>query len=246
MCFASCIYLSEHGTELSSKNAFTRLNMLVGVSIAPIPVSPHINFFAIHSISMWPQLLSTWMCWPVIGCVHIRVFMAGQKNNGLSKSHARVVHSSKLSHIPPAILANVFASNGAMSITSAHLPKSMCNTGSSRFSHKLHSSASVSTVTSAGNWFRSKKCKAFLVQTTFIWNRFEAFTQMRKRHIELGTWSFYSLRIWNVWNCCKIRGSIHSIWWWPHCRCIQSASFLSPFSFQFAFYLCEIRVSIYS
>lgn len=153
-----------------SNSAFTRWKIFAGVSIAPSPVSPHISFFAMHSISMWPQLLSTLMCWLVIGCSHMRVFMAGQKNNGLSKFHARVVHNSRLSHIPPAILANVFASNGAISITSAHLHKSMCRTGSSRFCHKFHSSASVNTVTSVGNAFRSRKCNALFVQITLIWN----------------------------------------------------------------------------
>lgn len=80
----------------------------------------------------------------------MRVFMAGQKNNGFSKFHARVVHNSKLSQMPLAILANVFASSGAITSTSAHLLSSMCSTGSSRFDHIDHSSSSLKSDTSLG------------------------------------------------------------------------------------------------
>lgn len=214
-----------------AKYAFTRWKIFAGVSIAPSPVSPHINFFAMHSISMWPQLLSTLTCAWVIGCSHMRVFMAGQKNNGLSKFHARVVHNSRLSHIPPAILANVFASSGAITMTSAHLPKSMCSTGSSRFCHKFHSSVSVRTGTSAGNSIRSKKCNAFLVQITFIWNVKSFECKWQRNEFPFIHWNghLHSPRIRMDCGCCEIHESIRSIWWWQRCRCMQLTIFSFPF-----------------
>lgn len=144
--------------------------MLAGVSMAPRPVSPHINFFAMHLISMWPHCLSVEICWAVIGCCHMRVFIAGQKNSGFSKFHARVVHNSRLSQMPVAILANVFASSGAINIKSAHLPSSICRTGSSRFDHISHSSASLRISAPTATSLRSIKCRAFVVVITFIWN----------------------------------------------------------------------------
>lgn len=149
--------------------------MISGICIAPRPVSPHMSLFAMHLISWWPHSFNVRICCEVIGCSHILVFIAGQKNNGLPKSHARVVHSTRLSQIPVAIFANVFASSGAINIRSAHLPSSMCNTGSSRFDHCCHSSESPNMGWSSfrGSSLLSTKCLAQLVTMTFIcqWNK---------------------------------------------------------------------------
>lgn len=48
------------------------------------------------------------------------VFIAGEKYKGFLKSHARTTLVNKLSHKPFEILANVFASRGAIRSMSAH------------------------------------------------------------------------------------------------------------------------------
>ena len=49
------------------------------------------------------------------------LFMAGAITIGRSVSHARTTHVARLSHIPAASLASVFAESGAIRIISAHL-----------------------------------------------------------------------------------------------------------------------------
>lgn len=56
----------------------------------------------------------------VNGFSHMNVFIAGATINGFFKSHALQTLVTKLSHIPFAIFANVFADNGAINNTFAH------------------------------------------------------------------------------------------------------------------------------
>lgn len=140
------------------------------LAIAPTPVSPHISVFSMHGISWCPHSFSVFICCAVIGWVHMRVFIAGQKNSGLSKSQARVVHNNKLSQRPCAILASVLPSIGAMTRISAHLPRSMWRTGSPRLFHSCHSSSSLRISTEGGRFCLEKKCVALCVVIIFIWN----------------------------------------------------------------------------
>lgn len=83
-----------------SKKGFNRSTIVDTSAIAPLPVSPHINIFDIQGISVYPQDLSLLICSYVRGWSYIRVFIAGQKSNGLWRSQARTTQVSKLSHIP--------------------------------------------------------------------------------------------------------------------------------------------------
>ena len=68
--------------------------------------------------------------------------MAGAKYRGLLRSQARTTQVKRLSQIPTAIFAIVFASRGAMIKTSAHFLNSMCKTSSEIFFQVDHSSSS--------------------------------------------------------------------------------------------------------
>lgn len=64
-----------------------------------------------------------------------------------------------------AILAKVLASNGAITIMSASLPSSTCNTGSPLCCQACHSKSSSYTFTSVGSSDILKKCLACSVTT---------------------------------------------------------------------------------
>jgi hypothetical protein len=67
----------------------TAAAMLLGVSMAPTPWSPHINVFATGGTIVARQPVSVAMCCDVTGWSHMKVFMAGATTSGLSKSQAR-------------------------------------------------------------------------------------------------------------------------------------------------------------
>ena len=76
----------------TSSFCFTRHTMVCTSAIAPWPSSPQINLFVIGGTSSKPKLRSDAMCCEVRGCVHIIVFIAGQKRRGFEKSQARATH----------------------------------------------------------------------------------------------------------------------------------------------------------
>lgn len=89
--------------------------MSTRAAIAPTPLSPQANVFVTGSITRTPQFRKIFKWVDVMGCSHIAVFIAGAINIGfLSTGQARTMQVDKLSQIPFAILANVFASKGAM------------------------------------------------------------------------------------------------------------------------------------
>ena len=75
----------------------------------------------------------------------------GARNMGNVGFHALITLVKRLSHKPRAILANVFAVNGATTSISAQRRSSMCNTGSVRCRHTSHSSWSVQNCICAGS-----------------------------------------------------------------------------------------------
>ena len=116
--------------------------------MAPMPTSPQARRFSMGShqrAAPRETSSSAARCRLVNGLFHICVFIAGAKTTGLLNSHARNTHVSKLSHKPLANLARVFALRGATRRTSAHLAKSMCNTGSPICRHCAQSSSSPYT-----------------------------------------------------------------------------------------------------
>lgn len=56
------------------------------------PSSPHTSFLAMQGISTYPNSVSLDICWAVMGCCHIAVFIAGQKRRGRLVSHALTTH----------------------------------------------------------------------------------------------------------------------------------------------------------
>lgn len=96
-------------------------------------------------VSIWQAILLCILAW------HTKLLLLGQWD------------------ITCAILAKVLASNGAMTIISAHLPSSMWSTGSPRFVHDFHSVLSSYTSTSAGSASAAKKCLACSVTTRRTW-----------------------------------------------------------------------------
>ncbi len=94
-------------------------------SMAPFPMSPHINFLEIESMIVTPQFYSFLNCSFVTGCKYISVFIAGQIIKGFfnfceensflnSIFQARATKVNRLSAIPLEILAKLFALRGAI------------------------------------------------------------------------------------------------------------------------------------
>ena len=108
----------------------TVLNISIVSAIPPIPISPHFNFFTTDGIcTKWNSSFIILICFSVIKCSYIKVFMANAKNPGFLKSQAlitqvfnfkKIVYTNKLSQIPFVILASVLADKGANKIPSAH------------------------------------------------------------------------------------------------------------------------------
>lgn len=85
------------------KSAIRRVASITdGSSMAPFPISPHANFFAIGEIRVIPRSWAETRWRLVKGLSHINVFIAGAMNKGFWKSHARTTQVSRLSQRPPA------------------------------------------------------------------------------------------------------------------------------------------------
>mmetsp|Transcript_18570 Transcript_18570/g.35387 ORF Transcript_18570/g.35387 Transcript_18570/m.35387 type:complete len:240 (+) Transcript_18570:657-1376(+) len=100
----------------------------------------------------------------------MKVFIAGAISILLRKSHARTTQVSRLSQMPFAIFAKVFAESGAMTSISAQRRRSMCMTGSPTVFHLCHSSSSpaISPNSSCTCWGKLRiKCMEACVETIF-------------------------------------------------------------------------------
>lgn len=115
-------YISDSANDYESASSTVSCSTLAivsGSAIAPTPVSPQAKVFAIGAMTVYFNSMHTCKCFDVKGCSHMKVFIAGHITTGFDISHARRMDVRRLSQSPFAILASVFADNGATTRASA-------------------------------------------------------------------------------------------------------------------------------